>query len=437
MRRIFTAFLYWTFGFGLVAAEIQTVNGNFSVQLPDDIGHAIPILEYLRRLERTVRLQGRMDSGENARELLIELDPHLAPGKYRWEPLGKRRFVLKLDADYARWSNHRQLGRTLTNALLRSRMGLAPEIADPAWPDWPADALWEEFLVRADIDLQLLRFTWLPGLRHIAEPGGRLGLTPGNLANMDENRIGQPAFMLYLERPRLMLEINYRLSAGKQNLLKDYLDLVQCHTLAPEACFQQVFGRAALQKTRAWAGGAPEDAAEPVQYQTALELLGERELFTVYAPLGSVGMAYRLKQIETVAYQRVKAGETDTAALEDLPSLVNKYETCVKLPRQKIAELNQLAALGPAEMRGEIFAIGAALANIGALPVPDAAAAVRRTLEALKGKIALLGGIDAFLDLYEKQSTPLLYPDRFVLDPDRRHTQLPPHLEQLLDQAEQ
>ncbi len=436
MRRFLIALFYWTAVFGLAAAELQTVSGNFAAKLPDDLGHALPILEFLRNFERTVRLQGRFDSGGDTRELLIELDPRLAPGEYRWEAFDRRRMILKLDADYPNWRRHRALGRALGNALIRSRMNFAPEQDEPGWPNWPADALWEEFLVRSELDLQLLRFTWLPGLRHIAEPGGALGLNAANLTGQDERNLGRAAFALYLERARLTLEINRRLSAGKQNLLKDYLDLIHRRTLPPDAGFNQVFGTAALQKTAGWAGGAPDNAAEAVKTATALELFGERQLFNVYAPLSSRGVQYRLRQIATVEYQREKDGLPITAALEDLPFLVEKYERCVKLPRQKIAELNRLAAISPAELRGEIFALTATLANIGLIAVPEASAAIKNALEALRNKIARLGRIDAFLDYYEEQSTPLLYPERFVLDPALRRGPLPERLRQMLDQTE-
>ncbi len=418
---------------------ISPVAGNFSAAIPDAAGHTTPAIEFLRRFERVVRQLGRFETTAGSLELLVTPDEKIPPGTTHLaydERL--RQHVLRLPLDYRQWVYFPAVGRALTAALLQARMGVAPTTPLPENSLWVADGLWAEFVQREADGKRIFRFTWLPGLRQIVETGGVLTLDETTLLPPLTIRRGAADWELYTERARLALEVVLRLNPNaKDNLLKEYCFLAADNRLSPQVCFERSFGAAARQRLARLPGGTPPTAADPTAAgRAAMEKLAMRTLFNNYTPLAAASVEKYLAAIDQVRYKRSADGFEATAALADLPNLVDRYETCTSIPRLKILELNDLAALSPAELRGGIFGITAALATIGEDSPARAATRIKEAQRSMQLKINEFKHIEQYLAECERTVTPLLYEYRFALEPPPRRAPLPPQTAAFLNAAD-
>ena len=102
-----------------------------------------------------------------------------------------------------------------------------------------------------------------------------------------------------------------------------------------------------------------------------------------------------------------------SASITDLPLLVEKYESCVSLPGIKIFELNELAAIAPAQLRSELFRLAYLFGEIGSQSPEGISSQMKEYIDIVNRKIAALERVDTVLQTVEKSALPLLFEHRF------------------------
>ena len=430
--KIFLLILLLAGAWTLPAVE-ERVQGNFFVRFPNRFDETAQVVEEMRLLERSVRLLGRFDGAGSDREFLVVLDGALAPEERRWESSGKR-LILHVSSDWRRSLERNQPGRDLVTGLIRSRIIPDPGADAARWPGWIAAGLWADFQARRQYSFQMVRLVWLPLLRKAVASGGTTGVSAVTLQD-GMGTLGAAAEALYLERAQLMLAVSARLSAGRQNLLADYLELGRRRGMTQEKCFREIFEAAALRRAgKMLKELAPEE--DPPTAAEALERHMANELFSPYAPLPGDALLHRLQAVGKVVYRREENGPTAEAALEDLPRLVERYAACAELPRRKIAALNRLAAATSGEVREHIFGLMAILAALPGDP-EKAEAEIRARWQALLECARWQEAVELFLDEYETRRLPPLYDYRLFLDAEARRSVLPRRLGKMMENAEQ
>lgn len=441
VRIFFTSILLGWIICPLYSAEkhIVQVVGNISAAIPDAAGHQTPLLEFLRRYERIVRQVGRLENSAAASDLRLELtapgEQTLAPDKFT---LQRKTAVLTLPADYRSWLNDPVLGRRLSSAVLQSRLGNPPLQPLPEPLLWIADGLWAEFVQRERAGQRILRFTWLPGLRNVAELGDDIYLSSQTLQAPPGIRPGSAEWTLYCERAQLMLEVARSLGSSNRNYpIKDYCFLIMGGKLPAPECFVKSFGAAARKRMMPGSWQSDRKVTEAQLSYKALSLLAMRSLFSNYVPMSAAGIRKRLEPIKQVNYTHSRGSFEMQAALSDLPELVEKYDSCLNLPRIKLQQFNELAAIAPLQLRSDIFNLATLLSDISLRPAAALKDGIKSSLQLLEAKISKLEQVEKLLIRHEKERTPLLYEYRFSLEGSAPPAVLPGKVKKFLDEAEQ
>ena len=400
--------------------------GNLSVAIPDDSWHQTPLVDFFRRLDRIVRQTARFDSSSDNRQVIIQLSKSQSEGSCKFiYSRQQRKHILQIPLDYRKLPDQPQIGRYITMAIIQSRLGNAPNTPLPEAAYWIADGLWAEFAQREKSGSRILRFTDLPALRNIAENTGTVTLNAPALLSPPPVRYNSAEWTLYCERARLLLEVQKTLqSKGHSNLLKDYCFLLFGKQLKPQECFQRVFTEQAQKKL---------SSADP---QTALDILAMQRLFSIYIPMAPAAVERKFRDIIQIKYLHPNGNFEMTAALSDLPFLVEKYDSCVSLPRRKIIQLNNLSLVAPAALRGDILKLTNAIAEIGSQPAYRPANEIKRAVQHISDTLDRLKRIDNELAKHEKSLMPLLYDQRFALEAVSNRPELPLKVKDFIDAAE-
>jgi hypothetical protein len=160
--------------------------------------------------------------------------------------------------------------------------------------------------------------------------------------------------------------------------------------------------------------------------------MGLQKLFSVHISMSSAGLSKKLQKIEKVTYAQTPGGRKMEAALADLPLLVEKYETCLTVPRVKIMQLNDLAAISPMYITANIMELIHSLTEIGIRPPERVNQAIKNNLQILHAQLDKLAAVEAILKQHEQQLMPLLYEQRYSLKDANRPAPLPPLTKNLL-----
>ena len=65
-------------------ASMTRVSSNFNIVIPDDAGHQVPIVDFMRRFERIVRNVGRFGTTDSAKTLTVVISLKQTPGTCYW-----------------------------------------------------------------------------------------------------------------------------------------------------------------------------------------------------------------------------------------------------------------------------------------------------------------------------------------------------------------
>lgn len=415
-----------------------TSGGDFSIVVSERAGHRVPAVDFFRRFERVMRRIGRIEENAAGRSLLLVLDEKQPSGSCSFEHSRLyRKQVLKLPVDYRSLLEYPAVGRVIASALLQSRLGNPPQQPLPPAARWIADGLWAEFVHREYAGDQLVHFTWLPELRSVIENGGKVSFNSRTLASPENIRPGSAEWVLYCQKARLMLEMVHSLSSSRNNLLKDYCFLLFAGRQSPEDCFDQTFGTAARRKLFSRLTPqeiVPEDEKTAGRY--ALDRLALKSLYSQYVPMLPAAAGRIFKDLCKITFKQGPDGVDNYASITDLPFLVEKYESCVPLPRIKIFELNELAAIAPAQLRNELFRLSFLLGETGSQSPEDISKQMKGYIDTVNRKIEALERVDNVLQTVEKAALPLLFEQRFFMNENFRQTPLTRNIESFWDTVE-
>lgn len=445
MRWIWITILFSVWASVLPAADKNTallpIAGNLSVALQDVPGHQMPIVDFFRRYERTVRQAGRFNNTAESKDLILLLNARQAPGSCQFVYSRELKCrVLQLPADWKSLLDSPLVGRRMTMALLQSRMGQNPEQALPAEAWWIADGLWAEFVQRENMEFPILHFTYLPELRNLAEQGFRMKLDLNVLTPPAKLKTGNPEFVLYTQRAQLMVEVASAITNVRQeNLLKDYCFLLAGRRMKPTECFGTVFAAAAQKKINRSAGKKSSPDTGKQRFSSgyeALEKIALRTLFTGYAPMSPNSLLRRFNRIVQVAYQPEKSPNILYAELSDLPTILQRHPECAGLINPKIAELNELALLAPLQLRSSILNLNNTLFKINGRNVQQSTAEIKQYTSEIRQKLAELQQIDRQLMEFEQVRQPALYPLRYTIGNLSDGSPLPHQIRHFLEQQE-
>ena len=434
------AVFLWSAAVAVETAYSLPVNGNVALIIEDGVGHQTPAIEFFRRFERVFRHATRLDNTPGSRELLLVLSSKQPAGSSKF--FHSREFrsqVLQLPGNYTEILNSPLLGRTLAGALLQSRLGNAIQTPLPESALWIVDGLWAEFVQRERSGTPILRFTYLDALRQLAENGFRMQLNLQLLTPPEKIRERSAEWQLYSQRSQLMLEIARYLGNSRRNinLIKDYCFLLLGNKLSPAECFERTFALAArsnLYNHGSIYGNGQKD--ERAAGYAALEILAKKMLFSGYAPMNASAINRHLQRLIKIEYLHSNGKFPLTAALSDLPLLVEKYEQLSGIPHAKIIELNELAALVPLQLRSDIFQLTNALADIGSQPPERVAGNIKSILNNIQQKLHILQQVESELKRHEAALQPLLYEQRFVIDNNLPAAPLPKQIKAFIDTVE-
>ena len=182
----------------LCAAEssLMEVADNFSIQLQSDSEHSAQVLDFFRRIERNLRVTTRIVSNASSRQMTVIVTTGQPAGSCRITYSRKlRSYVLQLPSDCKKYQDFPQIGRILTGALIQTRLGNPLQEPLPEGAYWIADGVWASFVRQEHTPDQILRFTWLEGLRNLAENGFSLKLNaqmltpPAKIRNGDRKSV--------------------------------------------------------------------------------------------------------------------------------------------------------------------------------------------------------------------------------------------------------
>jgi hypothetical protein len=115
----------------------------------------------------------------------------------------------------------------------------------------------------------------------------------------------------------------------------------------------------------------------------------------------------------------------NSGSITDLPFLAEKYDSCAKLPRIKVFDLNELIAIVPMQLRNDFFQLSYQLGQIGSADPAAISREMKNIIASLKRKLADLERVDAVLSVLEEQQLPLCYEQRFFMNENLRQTPLP------------
>ncbi len=421
-------------------AEVMNITsgGSFAVAVAEQAGHHVPAVDFFRRFERVVRRLGRIEESAAGRTLLLVLDENQPSGSCRFEHSRKhRRQVLKLPVDYTSLLNAPAAGRVLTSALIQSRLGNPPQEPLPKEACWIADGLWAEFVQRENSGMQVMRFTWLPELRNVVENGGKLHFSSRFLTAPENISPGSAEWSFYCQKARLMLEVAHALGSSRVNLLKDYCFLLSGRQLAADDCFDQTFGGAARRKLF-----TPLTPQEIVPADTkaagskALDRLAIKSLYSQYVPMNPAAVSRLFEDFCRISFKTGANMPETAASITDLPFLIEKYAATTTLPRIKIFELNELAAIAPAQLRVDFYQFNYQLAQIGSGDPDDISYQMKKLIAVIQQKLLTLQKVDAVLAVWEKSQQPLLWDQRFFMNEDLRKMPLPENIRSFWDTVE-
>lgn len=426
----------------LCAAEssLMEVADNFSIQLQSDSEHSAQVLDFFRRIERNLRVTTRIVSNASSRPMTVVVTAGQPAGSCRITYSRKlRSYVLQLPSDCKKYQNFPQIGRILTGALIQTRLGNPLQEPLPEGAYWIADGVWASFVRQEHTPDQILRFTWLEGLRNLVENGFSLKLNAQMLTPPAKIRNGSAEWELYTQRAQLMLELARQMNVNRQlNLLKDYCFLLFGKKLSTQESFGRIFYTAARTKYASY--GVPQSmmtaASETEAGEKALAKLAERQLFSPYAPMSPTAFSKRFKEVCQFKYKHASGKFDLTAVLSDLPELVEKVGECNAVPPVKIFELNELSALSPMQLKPDIFALTQLLANIGNEHPRRLSQKIKYNMNLIDQKLEKLKKVDAVLAAYEKAGLPLLYEERYNLQSNMPHAPLPEKTARFIQDAE-
>lgn len=421
-------------------ASMTRVSSNFNIVIPDDAGHQVPIVDFMRRFERIVRNVGRFGTTDSAKTLTVVISLKQTPGTCYWSKnseYGKN--VLVIPNGMRQLLASPEVGRALTSALIQCRIGNPPSAPLPEEALWIADGLWAEFIQREIQVFPVLHFTYLENLRKLSEMDCKLRFDLPSLMPPQLLKPHTAVWDLYTQRAQLMLEVCRYLAPGRHgNLIKDYLFLLNGKKLSAQDSFTLTFAHAAYKKL--YAGEtAPRTADDPRSKKgyTALEKLALRNLFSRHSPMSPAALIKRLNQLNVVWYRQHEKGQLLKAALTDLPLLVSKYDTCSKLPQQKLQELNEFVPLLPLQLHGEASRFAMQLSQIGSVNHQRQSEELKKIISSLQRKLAHLQLVDRELEYFENISMPHLYYLRYQLNTAAPETPLPPDISNYLDLQQQ
>lgn len=424
----------------LVPAEDSnniSISKNFSIVLPDEAGHHAPIVEYFRRLERIIRQVGKFDHNAAGDHLQLVMSNNQSTGSFIKLRKNQAK-VLLLPVDYRKYAENPQLGRTLVTALIQTRLGNSADTPLPPEAVWIADGLWAEFIQREKTGKVILRFTYLPGLRNLAVMGFEIKLNNRLLMPPENIRYKSAEWILYTQRCQLMLETAGKLNIKRNdNVLKDYCFLLFGKKMSADECFINTFGIAARRK--AIAAGVPAEFFpddEKIAGEQAVSRFAMHELFSGHVPMPANALLKRLDAADRVEYMHSTGKFQLTAALSDLPHLVEKYEFCAIIPRLKTCEINELAAFAPFQLRPYFLNLANQLTTIGHTAPDKASRQIKLALQELRQQLIKLQKTESFLENFENSQLPLLYEQRFVLNGTQKKAVMPLTIDSFIDSVE-
>ncbi len=413
------------------------VTGNFLLIIPENGSHQMPLVDFMRRLERVVRQYGNFANSQDCKPFTVRLNEKLPQGFCRFtthqDADGK---VLEISADLAALLREPEVGRTITAALVQSRMGNAPERELPPEAYWIADGLWAEFVQREVMVFPVLNFTYLAELRNQVENGFPVRLDLNALTPPAAPRYHSAEWVLYTQKAQLMIKIANSCAVKRHdNLLKDYCFLLAGGQIAASEACELTFAQAAHRKL---AKSAPRQRknlpkADPAVAQLSLDKLVWRNLFSSYAPVSAALCSKFLAEIELVTYQHERSKQTMKAHLADLPALVQKYDSCAALPRLKIDQINELVLIAPMQLRMELLRLSEILANLAKTAPQQSAQEIKSTLVSLKQRLKYLDRIDLHLRKYEQTMHSPLYYERYSIGGEFAPAPLPREIKEYID----
>ena len=417
------------------ADEAIPVAGNLSAVIPPEAGHQIPVVEFLRRFDRVCRQFARAESRQQSRHLIVKLSSKLSANEVKFvDSEDFQTTILQLPLQYKKWLERPEVGRALAVALLRSRRGEAIDKPFPEAALFVPDGLWSEFAAREKAGQRILRFTDLPGLRNMAENDLNIILSPATLRAPEYIRNDSAAWVLYTEKARLLLEIARSLTSPRHgDPLKEYCLTVEDKRFTVNEVFDRTF-RAAARKKFSMGSTLIKDDNDSAG--DALNRLALQKLFSVYISMSAAGLSRKLRKIESVWYSPIPGARPMEAALADLPLLVEKYESCLTIPRTRILQLNDLSAIAPMNISSDILELTRALSDIGNLPPERVSSNIKNILQTLHSKLNRLAAVENILQQHEQQLMPLLYEQRYLLKNANRPAPLPPLTQKFIEEAE-
>ena len=416
-----------------------TVAGKFQVIIPAEAGHQTPIVEFLRRFERIVRYDGKFSLSKSTRSFTVVISDKQTPGTYKFvsnKIYG--RSALIIPNGLRQLLSSPEVGRALTSALIQSHLGNTPSKPLPEDALWIADGLWAEFVQREIQTFPILHFTYLENLRKLAESGYQLQFRHATLLPPKAMQINSPLWTLYTQRAQLMIEVSRALAPDKHdNLLIDYIFLLNGKQLKPEDAFTLTFANAAYKKLYGKKAPAASKPGEKTSSSyNALEKLAMRNLFSGHAPMNPATLLKHFEKINTFSYRQKDDGQLLQAHLEDLPLLLKKYKTCSEIPRQKIAELSDFAALVPLQLRNDVMQLNNLLATIYNDKQLQKASEIQKCIAQLRRKLLFLQRVDRELEHIENLNLPRLYYLRYTLNNTMPQAPLPENISRYLDEQQ-
>ena len=416
------------------------ITGKFDMIIPDDCGHQGPLIEFMRRFERIARRTSRITNNNSSKILTVQLNSRFAPEQYRFFNPSPELTVLEISADLRGLFNAPMTGRALTSALLQSRLGNNIAKTMPPGSQWIADGLWAEFVHRETLPFHILYFNYLPALRNLAENSFAIRLDQQQLTAPEFTNTRAPQWVLYIQRAQLMLKLADSFAdKNRSNLLKDYLYLLANGKLEPAECFELTFVNAAVKQFEHNNVQAEKKqrSNDRIMKNKAMESAALKMLFSPAAPIAPAFIAREIKNLSKVNYRADRRQAMQQAELSDLPLLVQKYDSCAVLPKQKIREINHIIMIAPEQIRQELINLTRILAALDANQVNTASENIKYNLQQIKEKLAYLEKVDRQLQSFEYSLQTPLYQHRYSVGDITPQPPLPRRINAFIEQQQQ
>jgi hypothetical protein len=226
---------------------------------------------------------------------------------------------------------------------------------------------------------------------------------------------------------------------NRSNLLKDYLYLLANGKLDPAECFELTFANAAVKQ---FAGNnIPTDKKNSSNDRSiknkAMETAALKMLFSPAAPIAPAFIVREIKHLSKINYRADRRQAMQQAELSDLPLLVQKYDSCAVLPKQKIIELNHIIMIAPEPIRQELINLTGILAELDTTAVETASENIKYNLQQIREKLAYLEKVDRQLQSFEYSLQTPLYQHRYSVGDITPQPPLPRKINAFIEQQQQ